>query len=100
MEMSMIITVLAMSLVVQETDRPPVPDADALSQQAEGLRHVETDDRSTRDTRTLQEQAREERDANEDRQTQTSDNEADEPPQRRRPDARPLRPARQPDPGN
>lgn len=96
----MIITVLAMSIALQEADRPAAPDADALSRQAEGLRHADTDERSNADVRTMQEQAREEREDNADRQTQTSDNEADEPPQRRRSDARALRPARQPDPGN
>ena len=95
----MILTVMALSLAVQEADPPAAPATDDLARQASGLRHVETDDRSNIDTRAMQEQAREEREASEDRQTQSGDNAADEPPQRRRQDGQSLRPARRPNPG-
>ena len=95
----MIITAMVLSLAFQEADPPAAPVSDDLARQASSLRHVETDDRSNIDAQVMQEQAREERDADEDRQTQSSDNDADEPRQRRRQEGPSLRPVRRPNPG-
>lgn len=95
----MIITLLTLTLWIQEADRPPAPGQDALSQQAQPLRRTSTDDRSANTgPDTLQEQAELEREDNDESQTQAPGDAAG--PVRRQRGPVDLRPLRQPDPGN
>jgi len=96
----LIVTVLALSLAVQDATPPAAPSAEELERQASRLHHVEANDRSNTDPQAMQEQARQEREAErQSRQTQARDNEADAPPQPRRQDGQGLRPARRANPG-
>ncbi len=98
-------SVLALALLAAHGGSPPAPPpAEALSEAANRLRHVETDDRGVDDRAVLQEQAREERDAAEESRTASQPgaepDTANEPEGLRpRPDGerRPVRRRRNPD---